>query len=306
MIGATHVVQGTAKPRPHTNRVALIFLSPAMVTLALLLAIPVVYSIGLSLTEANLSAGKLETPFIWFDNYNQLLADKAVRNALFNTLYFSVVEVVGVVILGLLTALLLNHPLARWAGFRVLLLLPWAIAPVANAVLWKWIYHSNYGVLNAILLSLGIIDGNVTWLGDPFRALNMLLVVDIWKSTPFIAILLLAALQNIPQSLYRAARIDGATAWQSFRYITLPSLKTAIAIAVILQTIWSLRTFDLIYVLTKGGPADGTVVMNFLAYRVTFNFLKFGYGAAIANLIFMTSLVLAIIYVRLLKPGRQQ
>jgi multiple sugar transport system permease protein len=146
----------------------------------------------------------------------------------------------------------------------------------------------------------------VTWLGEPFRALNMLLIVDIWKSTPFIAILLLAALQNIPRSLYRAARMDGASAWQSFRYITLPSLKIPLAIAAILQTIWSLRTFDLIFVLTKGGPADGTVVMNFLAYRVTFNFLKFGYGASIANLIFLTSLLLAIAYMRLLKPvGRR-
>jgi ABC-type sugar transport system permease subunit len=261
---------------------------------------------GLSLTKASLSAGQLDTPFNWFDNYATLFKDKAARNALLNTSYFTIVEVVGVVGLGLLTALLLNHPLARWSGFRVLLLLPWAIAPVANAVLWKWIYHSNYGVLNAILLSLGIIDSNVTWLGEPFRALNMLLIVDIWKSTPFIAILLLAALQNIPQALYRAARVDGASGWQSFRYITLPSLKTAIAIAIILQTIWSIRAFDLIFILTKGGPADGTVVMNFLAYRVTFNFLKFGYGAAIANLIFLTSLLLAMIYLRLLKPGTQR
>jgi ABC-type sugar transport system permease subunit len=210
--------------------------------------------------------------------------------------------VVGVAGLGLLAALLLNHPLARWSGFRVLLILPWAIAPVANAVLWKWIYHSNYGILNAILLQLGLIRSNVTWLGDAFRALNMILIVDIWKSTPFIAILLLAALQNIPRSLYRAARMDGATAWQQFRHVTLPSLRTALAIAVILQTIWSLRIFDLIFVLTKGGPADGTVVMNFLAYRETFNFLKFGYGAAIANIIFLTSLGLAILYVRLIRP----
>ncbi len=226
-----------------------------------------------------------------------------MHDALLNTLYFTVVEVVAVVILGLLAALLLNHPMARWSGFRVLLLLPWAIAPVANAVLWKWIYHSNYGILNALLVGFGLIDGNVTWLGDPFLALNMILIVDIWKSTPFIAILLLAALQNIPKSLYRAARIDGAGPWQQFRHITLPSLRTALAIAVVLQTIWSLRIFDLIFVLTKGGPADGTVVMNFLAYRVTFNFLKFGYGAAIANVIFLASLLFAIVYVRLMRPG---
>lgn len=291
------------KPNFRSKRAAQLFLLPAIAVLGLLLAVPVLYSIWLSLTDASLAAGRLDTPFAGSENYARLIGDKSVHNALLNTLYFTAVEVASVGVLGLCVALLLNHPLGRWAGFRVLLLLPWAIAPVANAVLWKWIYHSNYGVLNALLLWLGVIDSNVTWLGEPFRALNMLLVVDIWKSTPFIAILLLAALQNIPKSQYRAARMDGANSWQSFMHITLPALRTPLAIATTLQTIWSLRTFDLIYVLTKGGPADGTVVMNFLAYRVTFNFLQFGYGAAIANLIFLSSLALAVLYMRLLKTG---
>ena len=303
MVGAARALPIGTRHAPRYARVAPLFLAPALFVLALLLAYPVLYSIWLSLTDASLSAGQLDTPFIGLENYRRLIGDKSVLAALLNTLYFTVVEVAGVVVLGLLTALLLNHPMARWSGFRVLLLLPWAIAPVANAVLWKWIYHSNYGILNSLLLQLGLIDQNITWLGDPFRALNMVLLVDIWKSTPFIAILIIAALQNIPKALYRAARIDGASTFEAFRFITLPSLKTAIAIAVIFQTIWSLRVFDLIFVLTKGGPADGTVVMNFLAYRVTFNFLKFGYGAALANVIFLASLGLSIIYVRLMNPG---
>jgi multiple sugar transport system permease protein len=306
MTGATLAASPSGSRRMRDRHVALAFLAPALIALAAVLAYPILASIWLSLTDASLSAGQLDTPFIGLANYLQLFSDKAVANALFNTIYFTIVEVTAVTTLGLLVALLLNHPMGRWSGYRVMLLLPWAIAPVANAVLWKWIYHSNYGILNAILLQFGIIDSNVTWLGDPFGALNMILLVDIWKSTPFIAILLLAALQNIPSSLYRAARMDGANQWQSFRYVTLPSLKTAIAIAVILQTIWALRVFDLIFVLTKGGPADGTVVMNFLAYRVTFNFLQFGYGAAIANVIFITSLILAIVYVRLMRPGTRR
>jgi multiple sugar transport system permease protein len=306
MTGATLAASPSGSRRMRDRHVALAFLAPALIALAAVLAYPILASIWLSLTDASLSAGQLDTPFIGLANYLQLFSDKAVANALLNTIYFTIVEVTAVTTLGLLVALLLNHPMGRWSGYRVMLLLPWAIAPVANAVLWKWIYHSNYGILNAILLQLGIIDSNVTWLGNPFGALNMILLVDIWKSTPFIAILLLAALQNIPSSLYRAARMDGANQWQSFRYVTLPSLKTAIAIAVILQTIWALRVFDLIFVLTKGGPADGTVVMNFLAYRVTFNFLQFGYGAAIANVIFITSLILAIVYVRLMRPGTRR
>lgn len=303
-MGAALTLRATTPNARRNGHVALFFLVPALAVLALLLAYPIAYSIWLSFTDASLSAGQLETPFVGAENYTRLMSDKAVHNAMLNTAYFTVVEVVGVVVLGLLAALLLNHPMAQWSGFRVFLLLPWAIAPVANAVLWKWIYNSNYGILNTLLIETGLIQTNRTWLGDPFGALNMILLVDIWKSTPFIAILFLAALQNIPSVLYRAARIDGASRWDSFRFITLPSLRTAIAIAVLLQTIWSLRTFDLIFVLTKGGPADGTVVMNFLAYRVTFNFLKFGYGAALANLIFLSSLILSIVYVRLMKPER--
>lgn len=156
---------------------------------------------------------------------------------------------------------------------------------------------------NAILTELGLIDDYVTWLGAPGRALNMLLLVDVWKSVPFIALLLLAGLQKIPAMLYRAARLDGANAWQQFWFVTLPSLRTTLAIAVILQTLWSFRLFDLVYVLTRGGPADGTVLLNYLAYRETFNFLHIGYGAAVANVVFFASLILAIVYIRLLRPG---
>ncbi|MEZ5925743.1 MAG: sugar ABC transporter permease [Hyphomicrobiaceae bacterium] len=280
---------------------AILFVAPALAALMLVLAYPIVYSIWLSFTNASLSAGELQTPFAGLDNYMALAGNRTARGALANTIYFTVVEVVSVVVLGLAMAMLLNHPMARSPILRVLLILPWAIAPVANAVLWKWILHSNYGIANAILLSTGAIERNVTWLGSPLLALNTMLLVDIWKSTPFITILLLAALQGIPSALYRAATIDGATAWQKFRHVTLPQLKTALAIAIVLQTIWSLRVFDLIFVLTKGGPFDSTIVLNFLAYRETFNFLKFGFGAAIANLIFLVSLVLAIIYLRLLR-----
>ncbi|WP_246763545.1 sugar ABC transporter permease [Rhizobium sp. 007] len=209
---------------------------------------------------------------------------------------------VCVAIISLGIALLLQHPLARHGIFRILLIVPWAIAPVANAVLWKWILNSNYGILNSLLTGLGLIQHNQVWLGTPRSALNFLLLVDIWKSVPFIALLLLAGLQRVPQTLYRAAYMDGASRMQTFLAVTLPSMKSAIAIAVILQTIWALRVFDIVFVLTRGGPADGTVSMNFLAYRTTFNFLQFGSGAAIANLIFVTTFALAVVYIAVISP----
>ena len=278
-------------------------LLPAMAIILAILAYPMAASLWLSLHHVALAGGLLQQDFVGFANYSELFASDTFRLAVANSAFFSVCEVVAVVGLGLGVALLLNHPIGRSGLFRVLLIVPWAIAPVANAVLWKWILNANYGILNAVLVQVGLIDEYVTWLGTPARALYMLLIVDIWKSIPFIALLLLAGLQKIPAMLYRAARLDGANAWQQFRFVTLPSLRTTLAIAIILQTLWSFKLFDLIYVLTRGGPADGTLLLNYLAYRETFNFLHIGNGAAVANVVFFTSLVLAILYIRLLRPG---
>jgi ABC-type sugar transport system permease subunit len=293
----------TATFEQRRRTVGLLFIAPALVVLAAILGYPIIESMMLALQKVQLSAGAIDRSFIGLGNFERLLADETFRRAAINTLYFSVMEVVLVVLLGLGIALLLNHPLGRSGFFRILLVVPWAIAPVANAVLWKWILNANYGVLNGILKSLGMIGSYQVWLASPASALNFLLLVDVWKSVPFVALLLLAGLQRVPAILYRAAYMDGASRWQSFLHITLPSIRSAIAIAVVLQTIWSLRVFDIVFVLTRGGPADATVLLNFLAYRVTFNFLDIGYGAAIANLIFLLTLLLAILYIRLMRPA---
>jgi multiple sugar transport system permease protein len=284
--------------------IGIVFVAPALVVLAAVLGYPIIESMILALHKVRLAGGIADRSWIGLANFQRLFADETFRRAAVNTLYFSVAEVVLVVLISLGVAVLLNHPRGRSGLFRVLLVVPWAIAPVANAVLWKWILNANYGVLNGVLKSLGIIGAYQVWLGSPVSALNFLLLVDVWKSVPFVALLLLAGLQRVPTALYRAAYMDGASRWQSFLHITLPSIRSAIAIAIVLQTIWSLRVFDIVFVLTRGGPSDGTVLMNFLAYRVTFNFLDIGYGAAIANLIFVLTVILAILYIRLLQPGK--
>lgn len=281
----------------------LFLVAPAILVLVAILGYPILESLVLALQKVQLSAGAIQRSFIGLGNFERLLADETFRRAALNTLYFSVAEVVLVVALGFCVALLLNHPLGRPGLFRILLVVPWAIAPVANAVLWKWILNANYGVLNGLLQSLGLIDTYQVWLGTPLSALNFLLLVDVWKSVPFVSLLLLAGLQRVPSILYRAAYMDGASRFQAFLHVTLPSMRGAVAIAVVLQTIWSLRVFDLVFVLTRGGPADATVLLNFLAYRVTFNFLDIGYGAAIANVIFIVTVLLAILYIRLVRPA---
>jgi len=288
------------------RRTGLGLVTPALLVLLGVLAYPIAASLLLGFQDATIAAGGVTSEWVGLANYERMLSDPTVGTALRNSLYFTFVEVIAVIAIGLAVALLLDTPSGRNGMFLVVLLIPWALAPVANAVLWKWIYNANYGILNAILLQLGLIDQKVVWLGDPFLALNMLLIADAWKAIPFIALLLLAGLQNVPPFLYRAARVDGAGAWARFRHVTLPGLRIPILVAVVLQSIWALKVFDLVFVLTKGGPMDGTVVLNFLAWRVTFNFLDLGYGAAIANVLFVIMFVLALIYVRALDPERRR
>lgn len=284
-------------------RTGTVLVLPAVMVLAAVLAVPIVASLLLSLQDASTSDLRFGD-FVGLENYRRLLVDPVFATALRNTVYWTLVEVVAVVLVGLVFALLLNHPIGRPAVFRVILLVPWALAPVANAVLWKWIYNPSYGILNVVLFQSGVIDQPVVWLGDPSLALNALLVAEIWKELPFIALLMLAGLQNVPRILYRAARLDGAGIWQTFRFVTLPQMRSTILICVVLQSIWALKSFDLVYVLTRGGPADSTVMLNYLAYRVNFQFGDLGMGAAVADILFLCMFLLALLYLRVFQPAR--
>ncbi len=283
-------------------KLGLWFTAPAAFVLVTVLAYPIVASFVLSFQRIRFTGTGLSYEFSGITNYANLLDNALFRDALFRSMYFTLVEVSAVMFLAVLVALMLNHPLGRHAFFRVVLLVPWALAPVANAVLWKWIYNANHGILNQSLLALGIIEENIIWLGKSWLALNMILLADIWKAVPFIALLMLAGLQNIPTYLYQAARLDGANAWQQFVHVTLPGLKTTLVISIVLQSIWALKVFDLIYVLTKGSPADSTVLLNYLSWRETFSNLDIGYGATIANVLFVLMFLLALVYISALRP----
>lgn len=295
-------MQTTNNYNRNRYRLGIWFTAPAVIVLLTVLAYPILASLVLSFLRVRFGGDGLSFEFNGINNYADLFTKPIFREALFRSVYFTVVEVIAVIALALIVALMLNHPLGRPAFFRIVLLVPWALSPVANAVLWKWIYNANYGILNQALIGLGIIKENIIWLGTPWLALNMILLADIWKAVPFIALLILAGLQNIPSYLYKAARLDGANAWQQFVHVTLPGLKTTIVISVVLQSIWALKVFDLIYVLTKGSPADSTVLLNYLSWRETFSNLDVGYGAAIANVLFLLMFMLALAYIRALRP----
>jgi len=277
-----------------SQREAWSLLAPAGLLLAVVALAPMLYVVGLSFEDR---AVFRPPGFAGLDNYLRLAQDARFWHALGNTLYFALVSVALELVLGLAAALLLSHAGRARAWLYGALLVPWAIPTVVSARMWEWIYNAEHGVLNFLL------GAQVNWLGAPLLALHAVIAMDVWKSTPFVALLLLAGLQGIPRELVRAAAVDGANAWTTFRRITLPLLAPALLVAAVFRTIDALRVFDAVYVLTGGGPADGTETLSVYAYRILFQTLDFGYGAALSVAVLAITALATWAYARLLRGG---
>jgi multiple sugar transport system permease protein/N,N'-diacetylchitobiose transport system permease protein len=246
-------------------------------------------------------------PFRGLANYTDILSDRRFWTAVRHTLYFTVVSTAAELVLGIGLAMLLAAPLTfRWL-FRTVVILPWALPTIVNGAMWRGILGAEYGVLNSVLTQLHILGGYRSWLGtDPFLALNMVILADVWKNTSLVAFFLLAGLQTIPKELYEAARVDGAGPVRSFLRITLPLLTPTIAIVLVLRTIEAFKVFDIIYVMTGGGPANGTQTVTFLTYLQAFSAQRFSVGAALAYLTVLAILALAMVYLRLLRQNEMR
>jgi multiple sugar transport system permease protein len=271
------------------------FVAPALVLLSLVTVYPVLYVIYLSL-ERRLLIFNISR-FVGLGNYLFLFRDDRFWNALGNTAYFTVVSVALEMALGLSIAVLLNRSFRLKGAARAAVLVPWAVPTVVSARMWEWMYNTDFGILNYIF---GV---KINWLGSPHFALNAAVFMDVWKTTPFVAILLTAGLQVIPADLYRAARIDGASAWQAFRRITLPLLKPVIIVVLAFRTLDAFRVFDAIYVLTGGGPANSTETLSIYAYKVLFQTLQFGYGSALSLVVFLCTGMISVFYIKFLGRG---
>ncbi len=281
----------------------LLMLAPTALVLLLVVGYPLVSSFWLSLFRVNLANPEQGQPFVGLGNYLHALAQPDFWYAIQRTIYFTVGSVGIELVLGLLFAVLLNERFRGNLGARVAMIFPWALLTVSNGVLWAWMLNPTYGVVNTLLIRLGVLDAPKAWLSDTFWTMNVIILADVWKTVPNMTLLLLAGLQPIPHELYEAAEVDGASRWQKFRQVTLPLLRPVILVAVALRTIGAFRVFDIIYVLTgNGGPANSTKVISFYNYDQAFHYLYFGYGAAISWLITACMLLLIIIYLRLLRP----
>ena len=278
----------------------ILLLLPAGLIMAVVTIYPLVSSFIISLLKWDLTKHDLIHPFNNFQNYSYVLQDPTFWQSAKITLFFVVGSVLINMLLSLAIALLLNREFFGRNLVRMLALLPWAVPGVVNGIMWKWILNPSYGALNGLLYSLGIIHKYVIWLGTPTSALMMGILAEVWKETPFIMLLLLAALQTIPKDLYEAAKVDGANVFQSFWQVTIPLIKPTLFVALTLRTIWALKSFDLIYTLTAGGPSGGTSVIGYYTYLKTFVSLNLGRGSAVAYLMTAVVAILVVFYQRAL------
>lgn len=261
--------------------------------LAAVTLFPLAYAVALSLERRSLLDGA--PSFVALDNYARLAGDGRFWNALGNTAYFAFVSVSLELALGLAIALVLQRAFRGRALLYGAILVPWAVPTAVSARIWEWMYNTEIGVLNAIA------GTEINWLGSPQWAMHAAILMDVWKSTPFVALLLVAGLQGIPRDLYHAAAVDGATRLRVFLSITLPLLLPVLLVALVFRTIDAFRVFDSIYVLTGGGPADSTETLSIYAYKTLFHALEFGYGSALSVAAFASVALVTLAYVWLLR-----
>ncbi|GHA17768.1 trehalose/maltose ABC transporter permease [Devosia pacifica] len=288
-------------------RAARWFLVPMLVALAIVAGWPLLRSIWFSFTDASLN-DLYGAEFIGFDNYLRwqtlesgrtiyrgLLVDDAWWNAVWNTVRFAVISVSIEAVLGIIVALVLNAEFKGRGLVRAAILIPWAIPTIVSARMWGWMLNDQFGIINDIMLRLGLISQKIAWTASTDTAMTAVLIVDIWKTTPFMALLVLAGLQMIPKDIYEAADIDGVHPVKQFFRITLPLVRPALMVAIIFRVLDALRIFDLIYVLTPNSPATET--MSVLARENLFDFDNFAYGSAQSTLLFFIIALFTIVYI---------
>ncbi len=273
---------------------------PAILTIVLVAFVPLGRAFWLSLWRINLRFANTPRTFEGLENYRTILQDDRFHNALRVTGTIAAVSLAAELVLGMLVALAMNRSIRGRGLVRASVLVPWALTTVVVAKMWLLIYQTEYGIFNRILSDLGLIEAYKPWTISPTFAIWAMIGADIWKTTPFVALLLLAGLQLIPHDLHEASALDGATAWQSFWRITLPLLKPTILVALLFRLIDVARMFDLPVVLTGGGPGRETETLTLYTYRTLFQNLSFGFGSALAVSTFLTVLLISFVFIKVL------
>jgi multiple sugar transport system permease protein len=269
----------------------LLFVLPALVAIALLVGYPIVYTVWLSVTN---DAGA----FVGLENFRTMAAARVSSIAAVNTVYYVGASIAGQVLLGTAAGILLNRRFRARGLVRSLTLIPWVVPSIVAATTWFWMLHSEFGIVSELLTAAGVIAQPIGWLTNGSTVMPAMIAINIWKLFPFVAVMVLAGLQAVPEELYESARIDGASFWDEVRHIMLPQLRPVLVTVVLLLTIWGLNAVTVIYAITRGGPANRTLTTPIQILRQAFEALEVNQAAALSAMYFAVSLIVVAIYVR--------
>jgi len=273
---------------------------PVLLVVALFAIYPILHALRMSVYKYLLTRPN-EHPFVGLGNFVEVINSYYFKNSIQITAVYALFAVAGVILYGLGVAQLLNSKVKLAGPLKIVILLPWALPAVVSGLLWKWVLNADFGILNGLLMALGLIDSYIPFLATPTLAKASLIMAFIWKEGPLVAIFFLAGLQLIPTEYYESAKIDGGGAWTIFRMIKLPLLRPVFLIVLVYETMTAILTFDTIYVMTGGGPADATALISWFAYAEIFKSLNLGHGIALAIVIAAITLVLIVLYLRTLR-----
>lgn len=278
-----------------------LFIMPAILTMWLVLIYPVIYASYLSLNEVG---ADFNAHYVGLRNYVEVLQSPKFATALLYTAEYALLSVLLQVILGLGVALLLHQAIRGRAIIRALVMFPWLIPPVVTSMTWAWMLNSEYGIVNHLLKSVGLISVPISWLGTTEWAMPSVILATVWRGFPFAAVMLLAALQAVPEDQLEAAAVDGAAAVARFFYVVLPNISFALIVVTTLSTIWAFKSFDIVQVMTAGGPLSRTEILTILVYKESFRYFRFGYGSTIAMYLLIVLLLFSLIYLYILRKQR--
>ena len=292
------------KKKMNIDKIILVFVLPAMLIVFLLLVYPIFSSIYFSFTSKNLIRPYYK--WIWFDNFKFVLTNPEFYRAFLNSIKWTILSITGQLLVGFIAALSLNK-IPKFSGFyRTLLIIPWAFPAIVIAFSWKWILNDVYGFIPNLLTQLHITKENINFLADPKTAFWIVLFINIWFGAPLFMVNILAALKTIPREQYEAAIVDGASSFQVFRYITIRHIRGVIGLLVVLRTIWVFNNFDLLYLLTGGGPSDLTTTLPIYAYKTGWNLKRLGTASAVTILLLLFLMAVCFGYFKLLNKWERE
>lgn len=276
-----------------------ILLTPTLLVVFVIVVIPIFQSVDLSFRDVEIIRPNIDLGPMTLTNYEKLLAEPRFWSSLWFSLIYTGFVTLFSYLIGIGTAVLLNQKFTGRRIARLLIVLPWAVPVVVATNIFWWLFNNTYGIINALLMGLGLIDRTIDWFLNPVAAVVAVITTTVWKGYPFFTIMLLAALQAIPHDLYDAAKVDGATPWQAFRRITLPALRSVTGIALLINALWAFREFTVIYVLTGGGPVGATQTLSIMTYLEAFDKFEMGYASAIGVVTLLISVIGSIFFVRM-------